>query len=303
MIRGLMLARLDRLDDARATIQRGRRAAETLGIADALPVFHYQAGVRGPRCAGGSTTRSPSWRRTRSSPSRPHIGWHLSAESLRALIALHRDDLLAAERHVAAAEREVAAGAPPFGTDLMVLARARSCSRRAGDARRRARPLAATFDALGAGAATFLPVLGPELARLRPSAAGEPGAGRAGRARGCAADRRPESRRPQPRSRRAAGARTARRRRAGAARRRRAAARTGRALETARAAGGRGRRSAATARASCSRTHADLRRAAARRATSRASTPRCAALGARRGVDRPAAAARDAAGTRSPTPS
>src|SRR5207248_1254918 len=42
MILSLMLIRLDRFDEAQATIHRGRYAAESLGIADALPVFHYQ---------------------------------------------------------------------------------------------------------------------------------------------------------------------------------------------------------------------------------------------------------------------
>ena len=42
MIRGLMLTRLDRLDEAYATIQRGRRDAEALGLADAVATYHYQ---------------------------------------------------------------------------------------------------------------------------------------------------------------------------------------------------------------------------------------------------------------------
>ena len=70
MILGLMLARLDRLDEATATIERGRRAAEALGFADALPVYHYQAAFVA-FCAGTWTTRWPSSRRTPSSPRRP----------------------------------------------------------------------------------------------------------------------------------------------------------------------------------------------------------------------------------------
>ena len=42
MIRGLMLTRLDRLDEAYATIQRGRHGAEALGLADAVATYHYQ---------------------------------------------------------------------------------------------------------------------------------------------------------------------------------------------------------------------------------------------------------------------
>jgi DNA-binding CsgD family transcriptional regulator len=167
MIHGLMLARLDRLDDASATIERGRRAAEALGIADALPVYHYQAAlvafVRGQLddALAELATRAQLAEQT-------DIGWHLSAESLYALIALHRDDLAAAERSVAAAEQEAAAGAPPFGMDLMVLARALLLEA-AGDAAPALAPLAATF----AAAPTFQPAIGPDLARLA-AAAGEP---------------------------------------------------------------------------------------------------------------------------------
>ena len=169
MIYGLMLARLDRLDDASASIQRGRRAAEALGFADALPVYHYQAAL--VAFSRGQLDDALAELATRDRlAEQTDIGWHLSAESLRALIALHRDDLQAAERHVDAAEREAAAGAPPFGTDLMVLARA-LLHEAAGDARPGLAALAATF----AAAPTFQPAIGPELARLAV-AAGEPAA-------------------------------------------------------------------------------------------------------------------------------
>ena len=165
MIQGLMLARLDRFADAQTTIQRGRRGAEALGIADALPVFHYQLAyvslLRGrlEDALAELATRTQLAEDT-------HVGWNLSADSLYALIALHRDDLLAAERHVAAAEREAAAGAPPFGTDLMICARARLLEA-TGAAAAGLEALAGTFAAMAAaGAATFLPVLGPDLARL-----------------------------------------------------------------------------------------------------------------------------------------
>ena len=174
MILGLMLARLDRFDDAAATIERGRRAAETLGFADALPVYHYQAAwvalARGELDDALAELDSHAQLAAQTA-----IGWQLSAESLRALIALHHDDLVAAERHVSAAEREAAGGAPPFGIDLMVLARALVLEA-VGDPRPALEPLAATF----AAAPTFQPVIGPELARLavatgeRARAAGVP---------------------------------------------------------------------------------------------------------------------------------
>ena len=165
MIQSLMLARLDRLDDAEACIRHGRRASELHGLADAVPVFHYQLAF--VDLLRGRLDDALAELATRDQLAEPtEIGWHLSAYALAALIELHRDDLLAAERHVIAAETEAAAGAPPFGTDLMVLARARLLEA-TGDAATAVGVLAGTFDAMAAaGAGTFLPILGPDLARL-----------------------------------------------------------------------------------------------------------------------------------------
>jgi DNA-binding CsgD family transcriptional regulator len=172
MIQSLMLARLDRLDDAEASIRRGRRTSELHGLADAVPVFHYQLAF--VDLLRGQLDDALAELATRSQLAEPtEIGWDLSAYALAALIDLHRDDLLAADRNVIEAEREAAAGAPPFGTDLMVLARARLLEA-TGSVPAAVGALAVTFDAMAAaGAATFLPLLGPDLARLA-AAAGEP---------------------------------------------------------------------------------------------------------------------------------
>ena len=165
MIQSLMLARLDRLDEAEESIRHGRRASEVHGLADAVPVFHYQLAF--VDLLRGRLDDALAELATRSQLAEPtEIGWHLSAFALAALIELHRDELLAAERNVIAAEEEAAAGAPPFGTDLMVLARARLLEA-TGNAVAAVGALAATFDAMAAaGAGTFLPLLGPDLARL-----------------------------------------------------------------------------------------------------------------------------------------
>jgi DNA-binding CsgD family transcriptional regulator len=165
MIQSLMLARLDRLDEAEASIRHGRRGSELHGLADAVPVFHYQQAF--VDLLRGRLDDALAELATRSQLAVPtEIGWDLSAFALAALIELHRDDLLAAERNVIEAEREAAAGAPPFGTDLMVLARALLLEA-TGNAAAAVDALAGTFDAmLAAGALTFLPMLGPDLARL-----------------------------------------------------------------------------------------------------------------------------------------
>jgi DNA-binding CsgD family transcriptional regulator len=137
-----------------------------------VPVFHYQLAF--VDLLRGRLDDALAELATRSQLAEPtDIGWDLSAFALTALIELHRDDLLAAERNVIEAEREAAAGAPPFGTDLMVLARARLLEA-TGSATAAVGAIAVTFDAMAAaGAATFLPLLGPDLARLA-AAVGEP---------------------------------------------------------------------------------------------------------------------------------
>ena len=167
MILGRLLARLDRLDEASAAIQRGRRGAEALGIADAVPVYHSQAALVA-HLGGNLDDASAELAVHAELAEQTGIGWHVVDESLRARIALHRDDLVAAERHVAAAERDVAAGAPSWGTDQLALARALALEA-AGDARPALDPLAEMFSA----APAFQPAIGPELARLAVRA-GEP---------------------------------------------------------------------------------------------------------------------------------
>ena len=300
MILGLMLIRLDRFDEASATIQRGRRGAEALGMADALPVFHYQAAYldfsrgRLDDALAELATRARLAEQT-------DIGWHLSAHSLRALVALHRDDVVEAEQHVAAAEAEAAAGAPPFGTDLMVLARALVLEA-TGQPQPALDAIAGTFDAMAAaGALTFLPVLGSELARLAV-AAGDPA-----RAAGVVpalrqiAELNPGARSLEAGALRAHGllasdaqalvaaadAAARRRPRAGGGARR----------------GGRGRAARAGRRARAARAGAPGLRARRRDPRPRPRRGGAARPRGPQGRQRAAAAAGDRAGTRSPTPS
>jgi DNA-binding CsgD family transcriptional regulator len=173
MILSLMLVRLDRFDEAQATIHRGRHAAESLGIADALPVFHYQQALL-DFCRGRLDDALAELDTRSRLVEQMEIGWHLPAESLAALIAIHRDDLITAGRHMAAAEREAAQGGPPHGIDLHMLARARLFEA-TGDIEAALEAIASAVAAsVAAGTITFMPVLGPELARLA-AAVGDPG--------------------------------------------------------------------------------------------------------------------------------
>lgn len=165
MLSGLMLIRLDRFDEAETTIQRGRRAAESLGLVDALPVYHYQQALLD--YSRGRLDDAVAELDTRDRLiEEVAVGWNPLAESLSALIALHRGDLLVADQRVTAARREVAAGESSFGADLMVLARCRLLEA-AGEPEEALDVMAAFVDQTSAaGALAVLPTLGPDLARL-----------------------------------------------------------------------------------------------------------------------------------------
>jgi DNA-binding CsgD family transcriptional regulator len=163
LILGPALISMDQLDEAYAMVQRGRRGAEALGMADEFG-YHLQAGfidfLRGrlDDALAELTTGAQLAEQT-------NDGWRSSVESVRALVALHRDDLRAAERHVAAAEAG-ASVAPAYGLELLVLARTRVLDV-SGAAAPALDALLDAFDRLAnSGAATYLPLLGPDLARL-----------------------------------------------------------------------------------------------------------------------------------------
>jgi DNA-binding CsgD family transcriptional regulator/tetratricopeptide (TPR) repeat protein len=169
MMLSVMLILLDRFDDAHTTIQRARDASESLGIVLVLPALHFQLALL--EFSRGRLDDALAELETRTQlVEESGVGWNLPAESLSALIALHRDDPLAAERHVTAAEAEAEAGAAPYGTDLMVIARSRLLAA-GGDADAALEAVASTFEArAAAGLMGLLPLLGMELAHLAAGA-------------------------------------------------------------------------------------------------------------------------------------
>jgi DNA-binding CsgD family transcriptional regulator len=167
LILGPALVSLDRLDEAYATVQRGRIWVETFGMADEFG-YHLQAGfidfLRGrlDDALAEMMTAAQLAEQT-------NDGWSVSVESILALVALHRDDVLAAERHLAAAEQG-ASVAPAFGLELMVLARARLLQA-IGTSVVELDALVDAFERLARnGAATYIPLLGPDLARIAVAA-------------------------------------------------------------------------------------------------------------------------------------
>jgi DNA-binding CsgD family transcriptional regulator len=162
LILGLQLARLDRLDDAYDALQRGRRASEALGMVDMLASFHYELALvellrgRLDDALAELATHAEYAEQT-------GAGWSVPADSVRALIALHRGELLEAERFASAADRAAAAGAPAHRRDLLVLARARVLEA-SGKPEAALDALAAAFETTGA--VSDQPLVGVELARI-----------------------------------------------------------------------------------------------------------------------------------------
>jgi DNA-binding CsgD family transcriptional regulator/tetratricopeptide (TPR) repeat protein len=162
LIIGPYLVFLDRLDEAYDTIQRGRSGAETLGIT--LPVYHFHAGfidfLRGRLDDALAELATHD-----QLAELADVAWHVPAHCVRALIALHRDDFLAAQGHLTAAQHE-ASRAPPHGMELLVLARTRLLEA-GGDPTTALDVVADAVDTMATiGATALIPLLGPDLARL-----------------------------------------------------------------------------------------------------------------------------------------
>jgi ATP/maltotriose-dependent transcriptional regulator MalT len=165
MILGLQLMRVDRLDEAYAAVQRGRQASEALGMVDTLASFHYELALVDV-LRGRIDDALAELQTHRQYSQQTGAGWSVPADSLRALIALHRGDVLAADGHVSVAEHAAADGAPKHRTDLMVLAWARVLES-SGESPAAIEILANAFQtAQSTGAVTNHPVIVPELARL-----------------------------------------------------------------------------------------------------------------------------------------
>jgi DNA-binding CsgD family transcriptional regulator/tetratricopeptide (TPR) repeat protein len=128
---------LDRIGDGQAALQRGRRLAEELGAKRELPLY-YWALAQGCFWAGEWDDALAECQACLELADEYGMRLHgtLFSHSIRAVIVLHRGDLPAAERAVAAAQRELAATGPSWGSTGWG-GRTRWCWRRWGSARRR----------------------------------------------------------------------------------------------------------------------------------------------------------------------
>ena len=174
LARGNILMELDRLQEARSTLQTGRRISEELGVRWRLPL--YQAVLGMERFLAGEWDDAVAELEAALELAEETGERHslVLSHSVRSLIALHRGELRQAEEAAASAEGELADTGHRFRSHWALWARAllREAGGATGDA-------LATLDGswelcARSGFAIELPVLGPDLVRLA-LAAGERG--------------------------------------------------------------------------------------------------------------------------------
>jgi DNA-binding CsgD family transcriptional regulator/tetratricopeptide (TPR) repeat protein len=164
---GGCLHELDRVEEGQAALQRGRRLAEELGAKRELPLY-YWALAQGCFWTGEWDDALAECQACLELAEEYGMRLHgtLFSHSIRALIALHRGDLPAAERAVAAAERELASTGPQLGFDWLGWSRALVLEAVAQPEAALA-TLGQTWERCAErGLFHTLPVLGPDLVRL-----------------------------------------------------------------------------------------------------------------------------------------
>jgi len=173
LARGSILMGLDRLQDARSTLQTGRRISEELGVRWRLPF--YQAVLGMERFLAGEWDDALA---------ELEEALELAAETgeryslvlthtLKALIALHRGELRQAEEAAATAERELAGTSSRFRTHWAAWARALLLEAEGATGEAFATLAGCWDECAGFGLAVEYPVIGADLVRLA-LAAGEP---------------------------------------------------------------------------------------------------------------------------------
>jgi DNA-binding CsgD family transcriptional regulator/tetratricopeptide (TPR) repeat protein len=173
LARGSILMGLDRLQDARSTLQTGRRISEELGVRWRLPFYQAVLGME-RFLAGEWDDALAEFEEALELAAETGERYSLVlTHSLEALIALHRGELRQAEEAAAMAERELAGTSPRFRTHWATWARALLLEA-AGATGEAFATLAGCWDECASfGLAIEYPVIGADLVRLA-LAAGEP---------------------------------------------------------------------------------------------------------------------------------
>ncbi len=164
---GGFLHDLDRVDEGQAALQRGRRLAEELGAKRELPLY-YWALAQGCFWAGEWDDALAECQACLELADEYGMRLHgtLFSHSIRAVVLLHRGDLAAAERAVAAAERELEATGPQLGFDWLLWAHALVLEA-LGQPEASLATLGRAWEMCADGGwLATLPILGPDLVRL-----------------------------------------------------------------------------------------------------------------------------------------
>ncbi|MGH3098163.1 MAG: helix-turn-helix transcriptional regulator [Streptosporangiales bacterium] len=119
---GLALMCTDRVAEGREMMQRGRHLNERLGAPTGLAV-HHTALAEGLFLVGEWDDALSEIEAADNLVSDNPV-WPVAGFGIRALVALHRDDLLAAKAHLAATDAALARGEAPRRLDRLALARA-----------------------------------------------------------------------------------------------------------------------------------------------------------------------------------
>jgi DNA-binding CsgD family transcriptional regulator len=165
----------DQMDDADRVLREGLRRSEELGLAVHMPFYHAQLGAL--RFVTGEWDDAVAELEAAIEVGEEQQwGALILPRSLLALLAIHRNQLLAAEASLALAEREFAETGSAYGVDMMMWARALLLEVR-GDAQ-----ALTVLETAWAGPLVKMPPqlvrIGPDLVRLAV-AGGRPELGRA----------------------------------------------------------------------------------------------------------------------------
>jgi DNA-binding CsgD family transcriptional regulator/tetratricopeptide (TPR) repeat protein len=172
LARGNILMGLDRLQDARATLQTGRRISEELGVRWRLPLYQAVLGMERYLAGEWDDARAELQAALDLTEETGERHSTVVTHSVISLIALHRGELRQAGEAAAVAERELADSDPRFRTHWATWARALLLEAE-GAAGAAYATLAGCWELCErSGFAIEYPVLGPDLVRLA-LAAGE----------------------------------------------------------------------------------------------------------------------------------
>ena len=124
MFHGMVLVDADELDAATEAFRAGAVVSAARGVAGRGHFYHYWLGYRHYLAGAWDDARAELETGLGVAEEIENRRGTLAAHALLGLIALHRDELTAAETHISRGEAQFAADGPDFGAEWMLLGRA-----------------------------------------------------------------------------------------------------------------------------------------------------------------------------------